>query len=66
MNFSDALIILDHFAHDGTDVHDHDLDRAIADAGQPWLTSEATPGDKVTFTDVLNNLKLFGDTCVSP
>jgi hypothetical protein len=63
VNFQDALIILDHFGHDGTDAHDHDLDRDVPNPAMPWQTVEGLPGDKVTFTDVLNNLKSFGHSC---
>jgi hypothetical protein len=63
VNFQDTLIILDHFGHDGTDGHDHDLDRNVADASMPWRSSEGLPGDSVTLTDVLNVNKSFGDQC---
>jgi parallel beta-helix repeat protein len=64
INFQDALILLDHFGHNGTDAHDHDFDRYIPDAMQPWRTAEETAGgDSVTFTDVLANLESFGHDC---
>jgi hypothetical protein len=63
IDFQDALIILDHFGHDGSDVNDHDMDRMIPDASAPWKAAEATPGDTVTLLDVLYVLKSFGDHC---
>jgi uncharacterized protein YjbI with pentapeptide repeats len=66
VNLQDALIILDHFGHDGADAHDHDMDRSIPDPTHPWRTAEATPGDRVTFDDVFNNLKSFGSNCSGP
>jgi hypothetical protein len=64
INFQDALILLDHFGHNGTDAHDHVLDRYVPDEMQPWRTAEEnTGGDSMTFTDVLANLKSFGHDC---
>jgi hypothetical protein len=64
INFQDALIILDHFGHNGSDQHDSDLDRGLPNENKPWRTDEETVhGDSVTFNDVLINLKSFGHTC---
>jgi hypothetical protein len=63
VNFGDTLIILDHFGHNGTDGHDHDLDRAIPDASMPGRSAEGLPGDSVTLTDAQNSLDSFGDEC---
>jgi hypothetical protein len=65
IDFNDALIILDHFGHEGTDSLDHLLDRS-AGAAEPWRSQEANEpptNDKVTFADVFYNLGSFGDSC---
>jgi hypothetical protein len=66
INFQDTLIVLDHFGHEAADPTDHLLDRKIVDSGKPWQTAEdmePPTNEKVTFTDVLNNLKSFGHDC---
>jgi hypothetical protein len=66
INFVDTFILLDHFGHQATDEHDHDLDRWIPNALVPWRTAEdmeAPSNDKVTFIDVFNSLKSFGHNC---
>jgi hypothetical protein len=62
IDFRDALFILRHFG-DGPngDAFDNLIDRFIPDTLQPWRTAEDNNG--ISFTDVLANLKSFGNSC---